>query len=324
MKKICLGLIYLIAIPFLGFGQTTTSYDINSAGRGGTNNTFYGTESGLNTTGSDNTFSGYLSGHSNTTGNFNVFSGSYSGYRNTTGNKNVFSGVYSGTYNTTGTGNVFSGYLSGRSNTVGINNVFFGPLSGYSNTAGNLNVFSGYKSGYSNTIGSGNVFLGANAGYYETQSNKLYIDNSSTTTPLIYGKFDTDQLGINTNDIPTGYAFAVKGKVITEEVKVQIYANWPDYVFNKDYSLPSLTEVENHINENGHLKDIPSAKDVLENGILLGDMNAKLLEKIEELTLYTIQQEKQLKEQATSNQELKQRLLKLEALLLKDNQETKN
>ena len=68
--------------------------------------------------------------------------------------------------------------------------------------------------------------------------------------------------------------------------------------FEKNYQLPKLQEVEAHIKEKGHLKDIPAVQEVMENGINLGEMDAKLLQKIEELTLYTIQQEKMLEEQA--------------------------
>ncbi|GGD07570.1 hypothetical protein GCM10011368_06870 [Hyunsoonleella pacifica] len=70
--------------------------------------------------------------------------------------------------------------------------------------------------------------------------------------------------------------------------------NWPDYVFTNDYKLPTLLEVEAYIKENGHLPNIDSAKEVEKNGVLLGEMNAKLLEKIEELTLYIIEQQKQI------------------------------
>jgi hypothetical protein len=79
--------------------------------------------------------------------------------------------------------------------------------------------------------------------------------------------------------------------------------------------LPTLNEVENHIKEKGHLKDIPSAKEVAENGIYLGEMDSKLLQKIEELTLYTIAQEKKIKELETLNTkfiELQKRMEKLE------------
>ena len=104
------------------------------------------------------------------------------------------------------------------------------------------------------------------------------------------------KVGIGTVSIPSDYTLAIAGKTITEEIKVQLKANWPDFVFNKNYDLPTLEEVEKHIIEKGHLKNIPSAKEVKENdGIELGEMNRKLLQKIEELTLYTIEQDKQIK-----------------------------
>ncbi len=100
---------------------------------------------------------------------------------------------------------------------------------------------------------------------------------------------------------------AVNGDVHAQEVKVDM-TGWPDYVFDEDYDLPTLKEVEKHIKEKGHLFNIPSAKEVEENGIHLGEMNKLLLEKIEELTLYTIYQEKKLKEQ-------EKRLKKIEQLI---------
>lgn len=71
---------------------------------------------------------------------------------------------------------------------------------------------------------------------------------------------------------------------------------WSDFVFENDYDLPTLEEVEEHIAENGHLPEIPSEAEVTENGINLGEMDAKLLQKIEELTLYLIEQNKEIKE----------------------------
>lgn len=87
------------------------------------------------------------------------------------------------------------------------------------------------------------------------------------------------------------------GKIKAKEVEVKANV-WADYVFKKDYKLNSLEDVEKHINEKGHLPNIPTAQEVLENGINVTDMNSKLLEKIEELTLYSIEQNKQLKLQA--------------------------
>ncbi len=81
----------------------------------------------------------------------------------------------------------------------------------------------------------------------------------------------------------------VKGRIHTEEVKVDLSVPAPDYVFKEGYDLKSLEEVQNYIQEHGHLPNIPSAKELEANGIQLGEMDMKLLEKIEELTLYNIQ-----------------------------------
>ncbi|ATP58019.1 hypothetical protein CPT03_16875 [Pedobacter ginsengisoli] len=90
---------------------------------------------------------------------------------------------------------------------------------------------------------------------------------------------------------------SVNGKVRAKEIKVEA-ADWPDYVFAEDYKLPSLNETELHIKEKGHLPGIPSAEEVKANGVDLGEMNAKLLKKIEELTLLMIQLNKKVEEQA--------------------------
>ena len=111
---------------------------------------------------------------------------------------------------------------------------------------------------------------------------------------------------------------AVNGTIHAKEVKIDLIG-WPDYVFKKDYRLPTLKEVEIYIKEKGHLKDIPSAKAVEGNGLFLGEINKKLLLKIEELTLYTIQQQKEIDELKQENENLKSishRVEKLEKLLL--------
>ncbi|MEX0314456.1 MAG: hypothetical protein AB3N18_09790 [Allomuricauda sp.] len=97
-------------------------------------------------------------------------------------------------------------------------------------------------------------------------------------------------VAIGTITVPADYKMAIDGKLITEEVKVQLSGNWPDYVFDEDYDLPTLDEIQKHINEKGHLPNIPSAQEVEINGIELGEINKLLLEKIEELTLYVLQQ----------------------------------
>ncbi|MCB4797216.1 hypothetical protein [Neotamlana laminarinivorans] len=130
-------------------------------------------------------------------------------------------------------------------------------------------------------------------------------------------------IGTDLSNNPNNYKLAVKGTIGAQEVKVENSSlTWSDFVFYENYNLPTLKQVEQHIKEKGHLKDIPSAIEVAKNGILLGEMDAKLLQKIEELTLYAIEQDKQtlslkkeLVKQQNINKDLEARLLKLEALL---------
>ncbi len=99
--------------------------------------------------------------------------------------------------------------------------------------------------------------------------------------------------------VAPGYNLLIKGKVLCEELKIKLKPTsagtaWPDYVFASDYKLMSLDSLENYISQNSHLPDIPSAAEVEENGIMAGEMNGLLLKKVEELTLYMIEQNKQL------------------------------
>lgn len=94
---------------------------------------------------------------------------------------------------------------------------------------------------------------------------------------------------------PAGYKLAVAGPMIAESVTVRLKSNWPDYVFEKSHKRVSLPDLEKYIDVNKHLPEIPSASDVQKNGIDLGEMNTRLLKKIEELTLYIIEQDKQMR-----------------------------
>jgi hypothetical protein len=85
---------------------------------------------------------------------------------------------------------------------------------------------------------------------------------------------------------------AVNGTIHSKEVKVDLNVTAPDYVFTNDYKLRSLQEIESYVNQNSHLPEIPSAKEFEKNGIQLAEMNMALLKKIEELTLYAIEQDK--------------------------------
>jgi hypothetical protein len=89
-------------------------------------------------------------------------------------------------------------------------------------------------------------------------------------------------LGIGTNK--PAEKLVVKGKIIAEEIKVQA-VNWPDYLFKPEYKLTSLAQTELFIQENGHLPEVPSAKQIEEEGLSVGEMNKLMMKKIEELTL---------------------------------------
>jgi len=105
---------------------------------------------------------------------------------------------------------------------------------------------------------------------------------------------------INTTTPATGYKLSVYGNIICEELKVQLHANWPDYVFDENYSLPSISDLKNFVSANKHLPGIPSSVEVKEQGISVGDMQTKMMQKIEELSLYIIQLQNEIDELKTS------------------------
>jgi len=202
--------------------SNTTGYD----------NVFIGARSGYtNTTGADNIFIGKGSGENNTSGAHNFFAGSQCGTKNTEGDNNAFIGHYAGYLNTTGSNNINMGYGTAFYNTTGSDNIyighqvawnattgsgntFLGSGTGYNNTSGYSNTYIGYGTGSANSVGHHNVFVGNQAGSAETGSNKLYIDNTSTTAPLIYGDFSSNYLRFNGNvgiSVTPAYTLDVNG-----------------------------------------------------------------------------------------------------------------
>jgi len=149
------------------------------------------------------------------------------------------------------------------------------------NTNANIIIQGGQGSGYQAwwlTGGNGIFKIGGN-GSTEPSEGAINIDwqgNVSVGTTNSYG-----------------YKLAVNGSAIFTSAKVKLYSNWPDYVFYQTYELPSLASLEKFIKINNHLPNIPSAQEINDNGIDLGDMSGKLLEKIEELTLYIIELKKE-------------------------------
>ena len=170
-----------------------------------------------------NIFIGNQSGMDNITGCYNLFVGDKSGQNNTSGDKNTFVGSQSGQANSVGGYNSFFGYNSGIT-TTGSYNTFTGANVGFNNSSGNYNTYMGTAAGeyfrgsgntfignqagrnsYSIQNGDGNVFIGNMVGSASgSVSNMLYIDNSSTNTPLIYGDFSTDTAKIFGNFFTSG------------------------------------------------------------------------------------------------------------------------
>ncbi|SUJ02423.1 Uncharacterised protein [Sphingobacterium spiritivorum] len=127
--------------------------------------------------------------------------------------------------------------------------------------------------------------------------HRLYNDNTNfgiynsltNTSPLVIDL--QDRIGIGTAS-PTE-RLAVNGNIRAKEIKVEA-ANWPDYVFRKDYELKPLSELDAYIKEHGHLPDMPKAAEAEKEGVSLGEMNKLLLKKVEELTLYIIDLQNQI------------------------------
>lgn len=196
------------------------------------NSIFIGNEAGLN---------------DDLSNNLNVFVGSLAGRANTSGGGNTFLGSTAGLANISGGLNTFIGEGTGRSNTTSWLNTYIGSGAGL-NATGGSNVFIGAASGESIT-GSGNVMLGNNVGRSLTNiSNRLFIDNSQTPTPLIYGEFDNNILRTNgtlqiNNPATTGYAFPTTDGTANQTLQTDGTGNvsWSSNVNATSVTTNSLT-----------------------------------------------------------------------------------
>jgi len=165
------------------------------------------------------------------------------------------------------------------------------------------------------TDNSGNVFEYNPSELSGTASNDYdwLKPDGSFPTSINDDVYTNGKVGINTNVFPnqvgdvnvSSYSLFAKGGILTEEVRVALSSEWADFVFDKEYKLEPLKNVEKFITENKHLKDVPSAKEVEKNGIELGEMNKILLLKIEELTLYLIEMNKKIESQNAEIEKLK-------------------
>jgi hypothetical protein len=205
---------------------------------------------------------------------------------------------------------------------------------GYSNTYRTLilgsssNLYTTQDTG-AITLAFGVDVSGNPSGAYTGDGHELLFRNgASFVTPNSanngyhhdYIVLQDGNVGIGTTT-PTGGKLVVNGTIRAKEVKVEnnIAANefivnssrWSDFVFEDNYNLPSLNHVESYIKENKHLPDVPSAKEVEEEGLSMAEMMKKQMQKIEELTLYVIEQNKQLSDLKKENEAIKQELAEL-------------
>jgi hypothetical protein len=134
--------------------------------------------------------------------------------------------------------------------------------------------------------------IGNNPNTWET---KIKIGEGEGPNTKLLLNPDGGNVGIGT--LAPDAKLTVSGQIHAQEVKVTVTAPGPDYVFEKDYKLTSLEEIKNYIDQNKHLPEVPSAKEMEKNGVQLGEMNMLLLKKIEELTLYVIEQNKKMETQ---------------------------
>jgi hypothetical protein len=192
-------------------------------------------------------------------------------------------------------------------------NIILQYATGTGNTAGKVGIGTNAPVGKLHVSGSGELFRtgntttaiqmtsdyiqfvnsGAGKFFMQLSGNDFTISPSSgNSTGLLV--LNGNQVTIGQITPANGYKLSVGGKAICEELKVQLQGNWPDYVFNQNYKLRSIEELRAFIAQNKHLPNIPAAAELEKNGMEVGEMQRKMMEKIEELTLYILQLEEKL------------------------------
>jgi hypothetical protein len=155
--------------------------------------------------------------------------------------------------------------------------------------------------------------------YYDGGAYRLRANGAASLQIMNDGEFNWytsssfgnagDAVALSRRMYLDGTGLSVNGNIKTKKIIVS-QTGWPDYVFDSSYALRSLSEVEKFIAKNKHLPDMPSAKEVEEKGISVGENQALLLKKIEELTLHLIRQDKLLEKQAKQISDLQKKLYK--------------
>ncbi|GAB4016255.1 hypothetical protein GCM10028808_44120 [Spirosoma migulaei] len=295
----------------------------------GTSNLFIGQSTSAVIGGTYNTFMGSQAGQGNTTGSYNTYFGYKAGFPNTIGSHNTFIGYEAGKLNTDGDDNVFIGYNAGQRNKGGNRNLIIGPNAGFDGMDGQDNTLLG-----ANAVGIGvglsnATAIGANARVLS--SNALVLGNNvnvgiGTSAPqnrleLTAGTDGSSGLRLTNmtanslaNDATASKFLTVneKGDVtlggrlsaLAMQVQPKSERQWADYVFAPTYKLQPLAEVEQYVQQNKHLPDMPSATEMVKQGVDLTTLLATLVKKNEELTLHLIDQQKRIERLEQQNRKL--------------------
>ena len=255
-----------------GIHNTAVGVDALGANVTGFVNTAVGRSAlALTTGGTHNTAVGDRALSANTLGSLNTAVGHEALRSNTEGTLNTAVGVEALSANITGFDNTAVGRDALLNNTEGFDNTALGKRTLLSNTTGDFNTALGRGADVSTGDLSNATAIGSSATV--DASNKIRLGDSNVTLVETQG------------DIKT-----ISGDFIAGATTLNV----PDYVFEKDYALMSLEQLRAYISENKHLPNVPDESDIRKNGLNLSEFQMTLLEKIEELTLYTLVQQREI------------------------------
>lgn len=316
----------------IGYNNTVTGSEAMYNNISGNNNSAYGIKAlYYNSNGYNNSAFGVNAMYSNGIGLNNSAFGNealrwnYSGwdnvamgvsalYHNTSGYQNTSVGAEALYTNETGIHNTALGKSALRSNTASYNTAV-GTWALFNNTSGTNNTVIGYNSGIGIISGSRNTIIGANVtGLPSSLSNTIILADGNGNQRLYIDNTGKTRIGEPSLTMPGTYRLYVKDGILTEKVVIAVAnsTEWADYVFAPEYKLMPLKEVAQFVKTNNHLPNVPSADEVVKAGLNLGQMDAKLLEKIEELTLYLIEQNSKNEALLKEVDDLKTKMAKIE------------
>lgn len=168
--------------------------------------------------------------------------------------------------------------------------------------------------GWNRTAGQGETDFISNQGTGSTGGFMFYNhDNNNNETQLMQLLGNGQLLIGNTQGKQGSYLLAVAGSEVATSITVKTVSNWPDYIFHPNYTLLPLNDLKTYIDQNHHLPGIPTESEIHKSGLNLGEIDQALVKKVEELTLYLISKDNQLKEEETRNNEQEKQLKALQS-----------